>query len=394
VKIVVSTYALHVGGSESYLITAAEQLQRLGHDVTVYAQEHGPGAARARGRGLELRDREEELPDACDVVYAQETVTAYELADRYPQTPQVYAAHADEYDLWTPPQLPGVVQAVVVLNDRLARHVRSLAHVPEIVRLRQPVDAKRFYPRTPLRDPPRRALLLGNYLSHDRVRLLESACAGAGIQCAQLGGPSGVWTDEPELELCRADIIFGKARVIVEAMACGRAAYAYDHNGGDGWVTAERYELLESDNFGGQAEPRVTDLDRLREDLAVYSTAMGPVNRDLAVANHSASRHAQELVALFERLAQRRERVDAPLRELSRLARLQWVSENRALKLAAENRRLRDELDYARAKHARELLRARPLLRTARATARRAGLRRVRDLFKRSKREDRRAVEV
>ena len=80
-----------------------------------------------------------------------------------------------------------------------------------------------------------------------------------------------------------ADIVIGKARVIVEAMASGRAAYVYDHNGGDGWVTSERYALLEADNFGGQAEAVAADLERLRSDLKAYRPDMGVANRQLAV---------------------------------------------------------------------------------------------------------------
>jgi glycosyltransferase involved in cell wall biosynthesis len=350
-QIVMSFYALNLGGTESYVLTVAEQLQRLGHDVTLFSVELGPNAAVARDRGLELRNRADELPPSCDVLYTQDSVTAYELAERYPETPHIYAAHADEYDLVTPPQVPGVVQAVVVLNDRLERQVRALAVAPEVVRLRQPVDVKRFYPRAALRDPPQRALILSNYLSHDRVELVYRACADAGIECRQIGAPTGVSTDEADVELCRADIVFGKSRVIVEAMASGRAAYVYDHNGGDGWVTPERYDLLEADNFGGQAEATATDHERLRRDLAAYSTQMGPANRDLAVANHSARGHAHELVEVFERFAGRHERIDAPLAELSRLARLQWANEVRAVHLAAENQRLRDQLDHARARN-------------------------------------------
>lgn len=343
-EIVIGTYHLGLGGTESYTLVVAEQLQRLGHDVTILGVKPGPATELAAGRGLEVVLSEHELPARCDLLFTQDAVTAYQLAARYPQAPLVYVAHADEYDFCTPPQLPGFVQAVVTLNDRIARHIRSLAVVPEVVRLRQPVDVKRFYPRTSLNERPKRALLLGNWVQPDRRRLVLEACAEAGIECHEHGAASGTYTREPELALASVDIVFGKARVIVEGMASGRAAYVFDHNGGDGWVTPERYELLEADNFGGQAEAVATDLMRLRADLSAYNVGMGPANRDLAVANHSASRHAHELVALFKRLAPQVERADAPARELSRLSRLQWVSESRVLELSTEVRGLREEL--------------------------------------------------
>ena len=53
-----------------------------------------------------------------------------------------------------------------------------------------------------------------------------------------------------------ADLVLGRGSAVVEALAEGRAAYVYGDDGGDGWVTPERYELLEADGFSGRAEPR------------------------------------------------------------------------------------------------------------------------------------------
>jgi glycosyltransferase involved in cell wall biosynthesis len=334
-----------VGGAETYVLTVAEQLQRLGHGVIVFTLELGQSAALGLERGLEIRGSEDELPEACDIVLANDSVTAYRLAERYPTAPLVFVVHGEEYDLCVPPQVPDVVQAAVVLHDRVGRWVRALGHVPEVVRLRQPVDTKRFLPRTSLRDPARRVLMLGNWVHGDRRDVVLEVCASLGLECDHRGFRGGASTLEPELELCRADIVIGKARVIVEAMASGRAAYVYDHNGGDGWVTPDRYALLEADNFGGQAEPTVIDAERLRRDLAGYSRLMGLANRDLAVVNHSANRHAQSLVELFQRLVPSDRRVVAPFREMARLVRVGWLSEWRAVHWAGEAQRLRAELD-------------------------------------------------
>ena len=199
-EIVIGTYHLGLGGSESYTLTVAEQLQRLGHDVTIFGVQPGPATEIAQDRGLRLETREDELPERCDVLYAQDAVTAYQLAERYAQTPLVYVAHADEYDFCIPPQLPGLVRAVVTLNERISRHVGSLGVVPEVVRLRQPVDVKRFYPRTALNERARRALMLGNWVQADRRRLVIQACADAGIECLERGATSDAYTREPELD--------------------------------------------------------------------------------------------------------------------------------------------------------------------------------------------------
>ena len=61
-------------------------------------------------------------------------------------------------------------------------------------------------------------------------------------------GSAGGFASAPEIELNQADIVFGRARVIVEGLSCGRAAYVYDGDAGDGSVTPETYPRLVADN--------------------------------------------------------------------------------------------------------------------------------------------------
>ncbi|MGI9099148.1 MAG: hypothetical protein ACR2H2_11795, partial [Solirubrobacteraceae bacterium] len=138
--------------------------------------------------------------------------------------------------------------------------------------------------------------------------------------------------------LGEADIVFGKARVILEAMACGRAAYVFDHNGADGWVTAATYDALAPDNFGGQSLREVIDEERLVADLGRYDRGMGLVNRDLVVANHAASGHAAAVVEVLGRVAgtPRGAPDGAPLRELARLVRMYHRADAQAFALRAE----------------------------------------------------------
>jgi hypothetical protein len=313
-------------------------------------------------RGLSLTEDSAKLEDRCDVVYAQDAPSAYRLAQRYGDVPQVFCVHATDHERWMVPQLPGVTSAVVALHERAARHARSLAHAPEVVRLRQPVDIRRFSPRGAIADVPQRALLLGNYLAGNRLELIRAACAGAGIELVERGLQGGEFAVAPEAAMNDSDLVIGKSRVIVEAMACGRAAYVYDHHGGDGWVTPERYPALEADNFDGQSDPRPADAARLHDDLLAYRAEMGAVNRELAVTHHSSRAHCEDLVELFRRLAPRDEPAGAPLDELGRLTRMQWRADARAAGFEHEAQLLRAELSQRNretAELAEEVARAR-----------------------------------
>ena len=94
-------------------------------DLDPYAV-NGPGGVGPGGR--------RGLPAGCDVILVQDSALAYELADRWPSTPQVFRACSYVYDFQFPAQLPGTVAAVVVLNDRMARHVAALDQEHDVVR--------------------------------------------------------------------------------------------------------------------------------------------------------------------------------------------------------------------------------------------------------------------
>lgn len=321
-RLLLATNHLGLGGSESYLLTVAEQLDRLGHDVAVYAPEGGEGAGVAEERAIATIG-EAELDGDFDAALVQDGGVSYQLADRCPGVPQLFVAHSAKFDLQAPPQLDGMVGIVVALNDVVAERMRRYPVGVEVIRLRQPIDIERFVPQGELPEVPRRALLLSNAPSTDRLVAMEAACAAAGLELARVGGPDGRAADI-RLALARADVVIGYGRSILEAMACGRAAYVYDWQGGDGWVTPETYPAIEATGLAGRSGLAVVDPDRLRDDLRLYSAAMGPVNHDLVVAHHRATMHAEALLDLFQRLAEPPPRPRGQLQEMARLVRLEW----------------------------------------------------------------------
>lgn len=358
-RLLLASNHLGLGGSESYLLTVAEQLDRLGHEVVIFSPEGGRGVEAAEERWLRVVGASD-LPEACDAALVQDAGISLRLADRYPDAPQLFVAHSESFDLQAPPQLPGIVGKVVALNDRVAARMRSFATGVEVVRMTQPIDTERFVSRTPLPETPRRVLLLSNTPIADRLALLEQACESLGLEMTRLGGLQGQTTD-PRTALANADIVVGYGRSILEAMACGRAAYVYDWNGGDGWITPESYPAIEADGFAGRSGESTVDAEKLAEDLRRYSPAMGPVNHDLVIGHHRANVHAQQLVEEMRGLGAPSGRPREGLQEMARLLRLEWRARAEVHALSRENVELRDrwlaeaesanqrKLDYGRA---------------------------------------------
>jgi hypothetical protein len=338
-RVVLGAFAFaQPAGTETYVITVAHELRRLGHEPIIAARELGPMAEVAQKRGIVVTDDESQLPASCDAVFAQDAIMAGMLAERYPATRLVAFAHSDLFDHQLPVLLPGVVAAVVVASERVAARIDALALDAPTVRLRHPVDTETFAPSGRIRDRPRRALLLSNYLDGDRRRALVDAWEAAGVECAQVGAPTGAELDVVPA-IGDADIVVAKGRAALEGMSCGRAVYVFDEFGGDGWVTPESYAEMEADNFAGQTGDGPRDP---AGDLGGYRRDMGWVNRELVRRHHGARRHAAELVEVLRGPPPHKPETVTAVGEIARLARAGWDSERRVMTLEAELGRLRE----------------------------------------------------
>jgi hypothetical protein len=345
-----------IGGTETYMLTVAKELQALGHDVTIYgAGELGMAASQAKTAGLAVTNSLDQLPDECDATLANDSSSAFDLAAKYPAATRAMVVHSSYFQLQSPPQIEGVCDLVIALSDRIVKHVECLAFHPPVARLRQPVDTLRFGPRGDNPSVARRALVLGNYFQGAGAEQVTNACASAGVE-AVFAGLSSDFSAEPERAIAEADLVIGLGRCIVEAMAGRRAAYVFGIAGGDGWVTADSYEQLEADGFGGGGTSQVISYGELARDLADWSPQMGAVNRQLALARHDAADHARELIELLSSVDERRPAI-APeaAAENARLVRAEWlmrtnwmqsIDENR--ELSRQNRELLDLLDQER----------------------------------------------
>lgn len=370
-KVVLGRQSLaSLGGSETYALTVARELERLGHDVTLVAEELGVGAAVAGGRGIRVA-RLDEAPSECDAVIAHDLPMAAVLAERYPDARRVFVIHTDAWDLQLPPLVPGLVDAVVACSDRFAARARALPLEVPIVRLREPIDTDAYLFTDTLRQRPRRALIVSNYLRGERRRMLVDAWEEAGIECVQAGTPGEHMVDLGPA-LASADIVVAKARAALEGMCAGRAVYVYDQYGGDGWVTPDNYPAFEADHFAGQATPHPRTGADLVADLADYSPEMGIANHELVRSHHGARHHVTELVSVLRGPYIREPHQVEVTAEVARLARASGRAELRSAELwwrmtAAEAQVAEAERKVEEAE--RQLGEARYLLQTKRVRA-------------------------
>ncbi len=334
------------GGMQSYLLTVAPQLERLGHGVTLFAPEQGTMAEVARERGLRVAPTEDDLPADCDAVIAQEGITALAMADRYPHAVRALVVHSAEYDVHLPPAFDGTVTCAIAMNDAVERRLSALAAPVWIQRMRQPIDTDRYRGVGTTPERAGRVLALGNYLNGAGRDALVSVCEASHLSWRQVGVHGDLLAD-PTGAIADADVVIGQGRSILEGMACGRAAWVYGPIAGDGWVTASSYPALEADGFRGRATDAVLDAGSFARAIEEYDPQMGTANRKLVTLHHSAYEHAISMVGVLERSPAGR-RIDAPLRELARVVRTQYHAQSCLDHMTRELRTVLHQRDAAR----------------------------------------------
>lgn len=340
-EIVLAALALDgAGGMQTYLLTVAPHLERLGHEVTLYSPLLGPVADLARARGLRVHGSEHELPPACDAVLSSDAVSALTMADLYPAAVRGIVVHGGDFDLHLPPAHEAVVSFAVAMNGVVERRVEATAHAPRVARLTQPIDIAHFCPAVPVGEQVERVLLLGNYLRGRRRELLVRSCEQAGVAWRQVGQHGEIALD-PFSAILQADVVVGQGRAALEGMACGRAVWVYGPSGADGWVTEDTYGALEDDGFRGRATNALIDPDAFGRALGEYRPRMGDANRELMLLHHSPYDHAVALVGLLDR-ARAAPPAPAPLREMARLVRTHHDAQARVDGVVSELRELHE----------------------------------------------------
>jgi hypothetical protein len=267
------------------------------------------------------------------------------MADRYPDAVRLLVVHSAILDVHLPRGTEDTISGAVVMNDAVAARVRAMAADLPVTRLRQPIDVDQHYVASPLPDRPSRVLMLGNYLHGPQLHALVEVCEEEGLAWDHVG-THGTLRVDPVEAIADADIVVGLGRSVLDAMACGRAAWVYGPSAGDGWVTTDTYAALEADGFRGKVTDRIPAAADFAADLAGYRSSMGVDNRNLVFLHHTATEHAVGLVAAVTARGGRpaSRRADAPLRELARAVRMQHEAQASLIAIAERLRVVNEQL--------------------------------------------------
>jgi glycosyltransferase involved in cell wall biosynthesis len=353
-------------GTETYVRDLAVGLLERGHLPVVYSPEAGAMAEEIRAATVPVVDDLADTTVVPDVIHGHhgpETLTALL---HFGGVPAVFVCH--DWSAWhdVPPRFPRILRYVAVddtCRDKLVVENRIPASRVEV--LLNSVDLRRFRPRGPLPERPKRALVFSHRATEELVAPLREACGRSGVELDVIGDGSGNPTREPERVLGEYDLVFARGRSALEAMAVGAAVIVCDAGRLGGLVTVDRFERLRRLNFGIRALREAAEPAALLEEIARYdpadAAAVSRSVRETAGLEHAVDAH----LALYEAVvAEHRARPAGDPVEEGRAAAAyvrwwgpRWRERDRlaaeAAALGAERDHLRAESEAQRAELAR-----------------------------------------
>jgi septation ring formation regulator EzrA len=294
-------------GTEMYVRDLALALKRRGHRPMVFTLHRGAPAEELSGRGIPVVDNLEDLPWEVEVVHGHHnfaTVLAM-LACR--RARGLFVCHDAKAWHDKPPSFPRLMAYAGVDDLCRERVATSLGmSLKEVRFIGNSVDLARFQPRGLLPERPRRAVIFSNYASeHTFLPIVREACQREGLELDVIGSGVQQQSSEPERVLGNYDVVFGRARCAMEALATGCATILCGTEGAGPLVTLENFDRLRRDNFGRRCLSAPLSAEHLAAEIRRYDAASGSETARHARSRLDLEETVDQCVALYEELLAR-----------------------------------------------------------------------------------------
>ncbi|HTC93455.1 MAG TPA: hypothetical protein VK699_08385 [Terriglobales bacterium] len=289
-------------GTETHARDLALGLLQRGHKPILYSPRLGAIAREMEAAGVEVVDNLEKLSHPPDLIHGHHNITAMTAILHFPGVPAVFLCHDKLAWHDAPPRFPAIRRYVAVDYLVYGRLVVEHALPREIVSvIGNSVDLERFHPRGPLPAKPQRALLFSNYANkHTHLQAVTDACSFAGIELDVRGAGVNNSCDRPEDVLGNYDLVFGKARCAMEAMAVGAAVVLCGPEGCGRMVTAMGFDYLRRYNFGRHTLTDPVTMENLIAQIGRYNAGDAAQVRTLARTELSAGLMVEQWIKLYQ----------------------------------------------------------------------------------------------
>jgi len=293
-------------GTETHARDLALGLLKRGHKAMVYTPRLGNIAREMEAAGVEVVDDLQKLSQPPDLIHGHHNITAMVPILHFPRVPAVFVCHDQLAWHDAPPRFSTISRYVAVDHLAYERLVGEHSLPQEIVSvIGNSVDLERFQPRGPLPPRPHRALLFSNYANkYTHLQAVSEACQRTGIELDVRGGGVNNVCEHPETILAGYDLVFGKARCAMEAMAVGAVVVLCGAEGCGPMVTADEFDYLRRYNFGHHTLKYPVTAENLLAQIERYDKDEAAKVAELARTHLNCDVMVEQWVKLYQEILQ------------------------------------------------------------------------------------------
>lgn len=308
IRILLTNHHLeNFAGTENATFLLARLLKAEGCQVTVYAKylsriwvKKFDFAEIELVSNLELiRNRKFHL------IHAQHNICAYEARYYFPNIPMLMWVHGLSPFLEQIPLLDIKIDKFIVNNRSLKNHLLDSGVAQDkICIIRNLIDSRVFFPKKPIHDKPKRALIISNKIGAEKEKLLKEIFTELKIKAKFVGKRfREVQNSQLPDFINKADIVFTLGLGAIESMFCGRIPIIYDnHLHGDGMVTIENFEQLMEYNFSGKALKKDLTKNDLINEINKYQSKEGCALMEKARSFYEAQVQVQKVLEIYQKV--------------------------------------------------------------------------------------------
>ena len=259
-------------GTETYVYELAIELHNRGHHVEIFTLSMGDLAKSLIENGIHVCTDLKKLKKKPDCIHAHHNIVTLKAAHFFKKTPIVYFIHDRTHFLDYPFKHPNILQYVAVDYNCKERYcLENGFEDDDIEIIYNWVNLSRFKLRKTISATPRKALAFSNYMSQTNIfPSIKEACLSQNIEIELIGSGNGNATTTPENILGQYDIVFGKAKAAIEAMATGAAVIVCDFRGLAKIVTPENMLHYRKYNFGMKLMTNKIQTDLIIHEIKKY----------------------------------------------------------------------------------------------------------------------------
>jgi len=317
-----------LAGSETYMLTLATELVRLGHDVTAYSPNLGFIATKLEAIGVKCintltgEDKGQiepfnpimtESEGSFDVAICAHYEITKTIRTKFPSLPIIAIVHGiihsnpNTGEIF--PEHPVTdmdIDQYVAVSEEVQNLLKSVYNIDSKL-IRNFFDLNRFKKEGKLKKKPETILVNSNYWGvEDEINKIIKGVANH-YKAKFIGiGANFATTYETDKIIKDADIVFGMGRSVMEGLCMGKIAVVHGRWGTGGVINKNSYETLKLTNFSGRPTSGIGQLlpseEIVKQIDAAWNKKAVDESYELVKKNHDVKKAAKQFLDIANKL--------------------------------------------------------------------------------------------